>query len=466
MSAIHSSLTSPEPLEAIKALFHHPNFKQAHPTPEHFFPLVDAVGGNRVIALRSYMLGSTIVWDGVCIGGSAICIILTRTLCTDAHPETPNYLPLDLHLTSHILASLIIPISPPCHISLVNLRSSQRSDCQNCWSERPCDAFLLLPLHLLRCRSMPSLIRIIFLPTRVTILVTYRTFIVLYHFFIRPPFHVMSAILEALLNNHEGTDTARPSRADHLGSEVHGEVDLIDLKDPENPRIRNDTPFPSSKMSISSRSENSSFRAHLPIPESPLPKKRGEAGESTSSSPPDDPTTLNSPVRNEQTVDADQTPASAGFSSTYSTPTELLFGPQSLPFVLRRHATTNTADTSPTKQPKTPYLHRPRNTSIPAVIVLSGDDDEDEQNDPDREIEQIVHSMRTPLINGARIPHNAANMSSWRTEQIKYTKRARRGPDSGLKAVPHLHGPLSLPYARNPRYVTSSHINLMVADTS
>ena len=42
-SAVRQALSSATPLQSIIALFHHPLYKRAHPTPEHLLPLVLAV---------------------------------------------------------------------------------------------------------------------------------------------------------------------------------------------------------------------------------------------------------------------------------------------------------------------------------------------------------------------------------------------------------------------------------------
>jgi hypothetical protein len=42
-------------------------------------------------------------------------------------------------------------------------------------------------------------------------------------------------------------------------------------------------------------------------------------------------------------------------------------------------------------------------------------------------------------------------VSKWRQEQMKKAKSARPVPGSRERPIPLLHGPLSLPYARNPR---------------
>ena len=43
IEACHSALTSNDPVTAAVALFRHPLYKRAHPSPEHLLPLVVAV---------------------------------------------------------------------------------------------------------------------------------------------------------------------------------------------------------------------------------------------------------------------------------------------------------------------------------------------------------------------------------------------------------------------------------------
>ena len=42
-AAVREALSSATPLESVKALFQHPLYKQAHPTPEHLLPLIISV---------------------------------------------------------------------------------------------------------------------------------------------------------------------------------------------------------------------------------------------------------------------------------------------------------------------------------------------------------------------------------------------------------------------------------------
>ena len=42
LGAAQKAATSPQSLDKVKALFQHPVYKQAHPTPEHLLPFVVA----------------------------------------------------------------------------------------------------------------------------------------------------------------------------------------------------------------------------------------------------------------------------------------------------------------------------------------------------------------------------------------------------------------------------------------
>lgn len=139
-----------------------------------------------------------------------------------------------------------------------------------------------------------------------------------------------------------------------------------------------------------------------------------------------------------RSADTSQTPGSISFS-TASTPAELLLGPQSLPFVFRRRHYDD-PDVSPSK---TVPIYVPPDKRITSMSS--------------RPIPRIVEAEEGEIIAepGAKEPvehHHAPKLSSWRLEQIKYTKRARQaGEKQTPRPISSLHGPLSLPYARNPR---------------
>ena len=117
-------------------------------------------------------------------------------------------------------------------------------------------------------------------------------------------------------------------------------------------------------------------------------------------------------------------------SATLSTPgQDISFGPQAIPFMLRRRAGIEVGE-SPIKGPNnTPSsLHKAK--SAPLQI-----------RHPDgsiEEVDEVVTASEEPV-------------SSWRKDQVKYMRKGRMSKNPALKRIPTLNGPLSLPYARNPR---------------
>ena len=89
--------------------------------------------------------------------------------------------------------------------------------------------------------------------------------------------------------------------------------------------------------------------------------------------------------------------------------------------------------------------YRPVLMSTPNVVVQPSDDVGDQGSAA--EIGRVSAS-RTEILGERR---KEVKLSVWRKEQIKYTKRARLEPNATPKPIPALHGPLSLPYSRNPR---------------
>ena len=131
--------------------------------------------------------------------------------------------------------------------------------------------------------------------------------------------------------------------------------------------------------------------------------------------------------------------SSVEYDSSFSIPgIELSFGPQTAPFILRRRAVT-TAE-SPIKAPQnTPAsIKATRVISMPAVRYHRDPTDDVCEGDADEASDNEV--LATPIL-----------LSTWRYEQIKFTRKARMSKDPKIRPIPTLHGPLSLPYARNPR---------------
>ncbi|WVQ74260.1 hypothetical protein IAR50_003857 [Cryptococcus sp. DSM 104548] len=128
----------------------------------------------------------------------------------------------------------------------------------------------------------------------------------------------------------------------------------------------------------------------------------------------------------------DMTPSSAGVGSASSTPAELSFGPQSVPFTLKRRELINEGTPS-----------RPA-TAAPSYFQA-------------RDASQPVSSP--PINQTARGPSEKKPLSTWRRTQILTAKRPELALNTVPQPIPTLYGPHSLPYARNP-----SGVDATVAD--
>jgi hypothetical protein len=121
---------------------------------------------------------------------------------------------------------------------------------------------------------------------------------------------------------------------------------------------------------------------------------------------------------------------------TVSTPgVEVSFGPQGTPYVIRRRPPLGGCDRSetPSMAPHNTLesnLYRPPPRRTAAVSIRHPDGSLDE-------VERVID----PVLPA----------TTWRQEQVKYVRKARLNPNFKPKNIPTLHGPPSLPYARNPR---------------
>ncbi|KIR81291.1 hypothetical protein I306_01524 [Cryptococcus gattii EJB2] len=156
-----------------------------------------------------------------------------------------------------------------------------------------------------------------------------------------------------------------------------------------------------------------------------------------------------------------RTPTSAGMASEFSTPAELSFGPQSLPFMLRKRELVNQGTPSkPTSTATTTSLSKdPIGPS--AGIQFSGR----QQLILDHHNESH-ETHRSSVDQGTNLPHSSVDhankqspekkLTSWRRDQIKKAKQPELILTSTLRPIPTLYGPLSLPYARNPSGVDAT----------
>jgi hypothetical protein len=126
-------------------------------------------------------------------------------------------------------------------------------------------------------------------------------------------------------------------------------------------------------------------------------------------------------------------------------------GPQNVPFMMRGRARSS-IDTPNRSSDGSPALwvpKTPKSASIRIVPDVVIEDDEDEEMDMD--LEEVSNVLAGEKMAGRR-EEVVFGLSKWRVEQLKYAKRAVY-EEGGRKGISGMHGPLSLPYSRNPRYV-------------
>ena len=137
--------------------------------------------------------------------------------------------------------------------------------------------------------------------------------------------------------------------------------------------------------------------------------------------------------------DADTSYSSAADISgtTMSTQAEIQMCPQPMPFVYRRRAMTDGQDeTLPKAVHFNPHL---RQRSSPANVHIRPD---------------TLELVQPPYEPSAEVINKGPGLTQWRQEQLDNVKPGKLTGNGTVKVLSSLHGPLSLPYARNPRYVS------------
>jgi len=136
-----------------------------------------------------------------------------------------------------------------------------------------------------------------------------------------------------------------------------------------------------------------------------------------------------------------ETPRNISLStaSSFSTPAaDISFGPQSIPFALRRRELSSSdaiTYSMSSRDSSFPHSLRHRISSLAPTTTYRVEEDD-----------ESASQMSVVIDDSVEI-----EMSDWRKEQLKYMKKARMGKNQVEKPIPGLQGPLSLPYARNPR---------------
>lgn len=144
----------------------------------------------------------------------------------------------------------------------------------------------------------------------------------------------------------------------------------------------------------------------------------------------DDP--FSTPVHTDSSGDRSLNTPSTAPQSTSSM--EIFLGPQPLPFIHhRRRLLLEEYNPSPCR---TKGVEQPPLKTHKGIAIVPGQAGDTNMQHQDTALGQPV-------------------LSKWRTGQLKKPKNIQPVASARERPVPLLHGPLSLPYARNPRYVTA-----------
>lgn len=151
----------------------------------------------------------------------------------------------------------------------------------------------------------------------------------------------------------------------------------------------------------------------------------------------DDP--FHTPGNTESSGDVSFTTPSTGPDSTSSTSLEIFLGPQPLSYIHhRRRLLAAEMEPSPSRQKPGDIGSLPLTGHSKSSVA--GSHAEDSEDTP-----------RPLPAQSTTQPKDTSHLSQWRQEQLKKAKPIRPVAGARERPIPLLHGPLSLPYARNPR---------------
>ncbi|WOO82303.1 uncharacterized protein LOC62_04G005797 [Vanrija pseudolonga] len=157
----------------------------------------------------------------------------------------------------------------------------------------------------------------------------------------------------------------------------------------------------------------------------------------------DDP--FHTPGNTESSGDVSFTTPSTGPDSTSSTSLEIFLGPQPLSYIHhRRRLLAAEMESSPSRQKPGDLGSLPLtgHSKVPAAVTHAEDS------------EDTLRPLSTHPT--AQTTEDTSHLSQWRQEQLKKAKPIRPVAGARERPIPLLHGPLSLPYARNPSGVDAT----------
>jgi hypothetical protein len=123
-----------------------------------------------------------------------------------------------------------------------------------------------------------------------------------------------------------------------------------------------------------------------------------------------------------------------------STQADIQMCPQPMPFIYRRRALTEGQDeTLPKAVHFNPHF---RQRSSPANVHIRPDT-----------LELVQPPYEASIDVSTNMSIKGQGLTKWRQDQLDNMKPGKLTGNGTDKVLSSLHGPLSLPYARNPRYV-------------
>ncbi|WRT70218.1 uncharacterized protein IL334_007213 [Kwoniella shivajii] len=159
------------------------------------------------------------------------------------------------------------------------------------------------------------------------------------------------------------------------------------------------------------------------------------------------------PVNADISIESKATSGSDMISTLSTEPPDLSFGPQSVPFPLRRRGILIDAHSTPSRPSSQSFTPKFRTAATPPVVIRPASTVTEKPAPSVSPIQAVTH---TPLVVASFDNVDIERFSSWRREQIKLARTAKLMAGTTPRPIPTLHGPLSLPYARNPSGVDAT----------
>ncbi|WWC91710.1 uncharacterized protein L201_006656 [Kwoniella dendrophila CBS 6074] len=308
--------------------------------------------------------------------------------------------------------------------------------------------------------------------------VTHKALAVIYIFYVGLPLKIMSAVVDSIAEAVTPSTPLSPSRSkeNDVSSQPRQTTSNGDLKSddpsPDNTLVNTTSSSewtrvgtPPANRSASSGNRRVSISAASPLittyhsgSNRHLYQYEEEEFQLSGSENEDEPLIIpHHSINFDNTFESNATSGTDANASANSTSApDISLGSQSIPFPLRQRGIQADAHSTPSRPSAQSFAPKYRNTATPPVVIR-----------PTNTVQGIrpatstfTTMTATSVISGGD-DYEYNLLSSWRREQLKTTRTAKLMAGTTPRPIPTLHGPLSLPYARNP-----SGVDATVADES